>query len=129
LICYFCHIQTCNDDCWVICIVFANVKSLFDHVTRRYDIARLGAKSERQDRHALSTARGTAHLQPCLSSLRFAFSMDRIAIHSASPAPQVGLNEFQFGKGSLGCCHLPLSETIAGQCTPHRRWILLSENP
>src|SRR4029434_1691271 len=52
LICYFCHIQICNDDCWVICILFANVKSLFDHVTRRYDIASLGAESESQDLQA-----------------------------------------------------------------------------
>ena len=52
LIWYFRHIQICNDDCWVICILFANVKSLFDHVTRQYDIASLGATSERQDRQA-----------------------------------------------------------------------------
>src|SRR4029434_2807687 len=26
---YFCHIQICNDDCWVICILWSNVKSLF----------------------------------------------------------------------------------------------------
>src|SRR4029434_6644743 len=32
--------------------LFSNVKSVFDHVTRRYDIASLGAKSERQDRQA-----------------------------------------------------------------------------
>ena len=59
LICYFCHIQICNDDCWVICILFANVKSLFDHVTRRYDIASLGAESERQD---LQVHTRTVHL-------------------------------------------------------------------
>ena len=32
--------------------ILSNVKSLFDHVTRRYDIASLGATSERQDRQA-----------------------------------------------------------------------------
>ena len=30
-------------------------------------------------------------------------------------APQVGLNEFQLGKESLGCCPVTMSETIAGQ--------------
>src|SRR4029434_2264437 len=46
-------------------------------------------------------------------------------------APQVGLNEFQLGKGWITRL-LPLShmsETIAGQCTPHRRWMLRSDNP
>ena len=52
----------CNDDWWVICILFANVKSLFDHVTRRYAIASLGAESEHQDLQADSTVRGTVHL-------------------------------------------------------------------
>src|SRR4029434_2561440 len=40
-------------------------------------------------------------------------------------APQVGLNEFQFWKGSLS----QMSETIAGQCTPYQRWMLRSDNP
>jgi len=26
---------SCNDDCWVICMLLSNVKSLFDHVTRQ----------------------------------------------------------------------------------------------
>ena len=47
---YFCHIQICNDDRWLIYILLSNVKSLFDHVMRQYDIASLGTKSERQDR-------------------------------------------------------------------------------
>src|SRR4029434_8887690 len=51
-LCYFCHIQICNDDYWVICILLSNVKSLFDHVMRRYDIASLGAESESQDLQA-----------------------------------------------------------------------------
>src|SRR4029434_5925671 len=51
---YFCHIQLCNDDCWVICILFSNVKFLFDHVTRRYAVTSLGAKSERQERQNLN---------------------------------------------------------------------------
>src|SRR4029434_8262113 len=33
---YFCHIQICNDDCWVICMLWSNVKSLFYHVTIQY---------------------------------------------------------------------------------------------
>ena len=49
---HFCYTQICNDDCCVIYKLLSNVKSLFDHVTRRYDIASLGAKSERQDRQA-----------------------------------------------------------------------------
>ena len=32
--------------------LLSNVKSLFDHVTRRYDVASLGAESERQDLQA-----------------------------------------------------------------------------
>ena len=49
LIWYFRHIQICNEDCWVKCMLLSNVKSLSDHVTRRYDIASLGAESESQD--------------------------------------------------------------------------------
>src|SRR4029434_1048827 len=61
---YCCHIQICNDDCWVICILFANVKSLFDHVTRRYDIASLGAESARQDLQAQPEAQYTCQTRP-----------------------------------------------------------------
>src|SRR4029434_2398772 len=49
---YFCHIQICNDDCWVICMLLSNVKSLFDYVRRRSDIASLCTRSERQERQA-----------------------------------------------------------------------------
>ena len=29
-----------NDDCWVICMLLSNVKSLFDHVTIQYAIVK-----------------------------------------------------------------------------------------
>src|SRR4029434_4977718 len=80
LISYFCHIQLCNDDCWVICILFANVKSLFDHVTRRYDIASVGAESERQDLQAdRAQPERTTPFKHKSGDARFALSMDRIA--------------------------------------------------
>src|SRR4029434_7128284 len=49
--------------------------------------------------------------------------MQPLLLHAA---PQVGLNEFQFRKGSLGCCLSQMSETIAGQC---QMWMLRSDNP
>src|SRR4029434_7979700 len=68
---YFCHIQICNDDCWVICMLLSNVKSLFDHVTIRYDIASLaGAKSERQDRQADSVVQVHTSHEPVQSSVQ-----------------------------------------------------------
>src|SRR4029434_9251014 len=64
----FCHIQILNDDCWVICMLLSNVKSLFDHVTRRYDS--LGATSERQDQQADSVVQVHTSHEPVQSSVQ-----------------------------------------------------------
>ena len=68
---YFCHIQICNDDCWVICMLWSNVKSLFYHVTRRWQaIASLGTASERQDRQADSVVQVHTSHEPVQSSVQ-----------------------------------------------------------
>src|SRR4029434_7957072 len=80
-LCYFCHIQICNDDCWVICILLSNVKSLFDNVMRRYDIASLGAESDSQDLQAGTvgyTCRTTPFKHKSGDAL-YDFSIDNIA--------------------------------------------------